>query len=344
MKGQDPLKRRARDIYKDPLPFNIEVLPPLSIHNPISLLYYLYRFITACPRQVVHAGELMSDGTVKIVNPKSSQDLWRRGFFGKGTLSRSEPSWYGRTMRRLGLDGGELTFEELTEQRRQRRRKFKRERDLSEKRELVKKRQTEGLPEDKVLTAEIEKLEEPLYDDFVSTARGEDTALLIDSSNIIRLEHLQLTPYEAVFLSLGLGVLDTGSTISHLLEVTLGQSAKRLREYIVYHYFRSRGWCIRSGVKFGTDFILYRRGPPFHHADFAVNVASYSQKLDWQTNQATMRVVGGVKKTLIIAYVEGPDFMEWSRVTSIGDFSTILKQFKVKPITFFRWAPTRTRD
>lgn len=338
------MKRRARDVYKDPLPYNIEVLPPLAIHNPISIIYYLYCLIKAHPKQDIHKGELLNDGTVKITDPKSAKALWSRGFFGKGTLSRSEPSWYGRTMRRLGLDGGELTFEELTELRRQRRREFKRERDLIEKKQLLEKRLAEGLPEDPLLSAEIAKLEQSPDDDYRTAVRSEDTALLIDDTDIIRLEYLQLSPHEAVFLSLGLGVLDTGHEISQLLQRTLGYSVQRLHEYIAYHYFRSLGWCMRSGVKFGTDFILYKRGPPFHHAEYAVNVVASDAQLDWQGNQAIMRVLGGVKKTLVLAYVEGPSYVEWDRITSIGDFRRILQQFKVKPITFFRWTPTRTRD
>jgi hypothetical protein len=34
--------------------------------------------------------------SVWITNPRDSMILWRRGFFGKGNLSRSEPSWLVR--------------------------------------------------------------------------------------------------------------------------------------------------------------------------------------------------------------------------------------------------------
>lgn len=34
--------------------------------------------------------------SVWITNPRDSMILWRRGFFGKGNLSRSEPSWFAR--------------------------------------------------------------------------------------------------------------------------------------------------------------------------------------------------------------------------------------------------------
>src|SRR5258708_5351236 len=34
--------------------------------------------------------------SVWVTNPDQSLILWRRGFFGKGNLSRSEPSWLAR--------------------------------------------------------------------------------------------------------------------------------------------------------------------------------------------------------------------------------------------------------
>jgi tRNA-splicing endonuclease subunit Sen2 len=42
--------------------------------------------------------------SVWVTNSKDSMILWRRGFFGKGDLSRSEPSWLSRQInaRRAG--------------------------------------------------------------------------------------------------------------------------------------------------------------------------------------------------------------------------------------------------
>lgn len=40
-----------------------------------------------------------------------------------------------------------------------------------------------------------------------------------------------------------------------------------LINYIVYHYYRSLGWVIKGGIKFCVDFLLYKRGPVFHHAE-----------------------------------------------------------------------------
>lgn len=37
--------------------------------------------------------------------------------------------------------------------------------------------------------------------------------------------------------------------------------------YVVYHHYRSLGWTIKSGVKFCVDYLLYKRGPVFDHAE-----------------------------------------------------------------------------
>lgn len=42
--------------------------------------------------------------------------------------------------------------------------------------------------------------------------------------------------------------------------------------YIVYHHFRSLGWVVKNGSKFCVDYLLYKRGPVFSHAEFAVLV------------------------------------------------------------------------
>ena len=40
-----------------------------------------------------------------------------------------------------------------------------------------------------------------------------------------------------------------------------------LLNYVFYHHYRSLGWVVRSGIKFCVDYLLYKRGPVFHHAE-----------------------------------------------------------------------------
>ena len=40
-----------------------------------------------------------------------------------------------------------------------------------------------------------------------------------------------------------------------------------LINYVVYHHYRSLGWVVKGGIKFCVDYLLYKRGPVFSHAE-----------------------------------------------------------------------------
>ena len=40
-----------------------------------------------------------------------------------------------------------------------------------------------------------------------------------------------------------------------------------LINYMVYHHYRALGWVVRGGLKFCVDYLLYKRGPVFSHAE-----------------------------------------------------------------------------
>lgn len=51
-----------------------------------------------------------------------------------------------------------------------------------------------------------------------------------------------------------------------------GQEALRpdnpfLINYVFHHHYRSLGWVVKNGIKFCVDYLLYKRGPVFHHAE-----------------------------------------------------------------------------
>ena len=149
-------KRGPRPNYNQlhalPLPFNTYPLPPLVPHNPLSLLQIACTFITqllATPRshpstlyQAYFSPETRS---VHVVDEEAIRALWERGFFGKGSLSRSEPSWLDREKRRKGLLIGE-TSEEATRRRREERREFKKGRARKEREIIEEKLQQENNP------------------------------------------------------------------------------------------------------------------------------------------------------------------------------------------------------
>lgn len=40
-----------------------------------------------------------------------------------------------------------------------------------------------------------------------------------------------------------------------------------LVNYVVYHHYRSLGWVVKGGIKFCVDYLLYKKGPVFNHAE-----------------------------------------------------------------------------
>jgi tRNA-splicing endonuclease subunit Sen2 len=129
--------------------------------------------------------------------------------------------------------------------------------------------------------------------------------------------------------------------------------------YVAYHHFRSLGWVVRAGTKFGVDFLLYNRGPVFSHAEFAIMIMpSYSHKF-WQTEEGKRsrriqeqkdwwwlhcvnRVQSQVKKSLVLCYVEIPPPVRDEKAGST-DVATLLKGYKVREFVIRRWLMNRSR-
>ena len=43
-----------------------------------------------------------------------------------------------------------------------------------------------------------------------------------------------------------------------------------LINYVVYHHYRSLGWVVKGGIKFCVDYLLYKKGPVFTHAEWVL--------------------------------------------------------------------------
>lgn len=134
-----PSKPNYKQIHALPLPIKIFPLPALIPHNPFSVLSialtYLFQLV-AQPSSHAHPlyQGYLSPRTcsVHVTDEATIRVLWEQGFFGKGNLSRSEPSWLDRERRRKGVNANE-TSEEVTRRRREERKMFKKERARKER-------------------------------------------------------------------------------------------------------------------------------------------------------------------------------------------------------------------
>ncbi|KAF7115138.1 hypothetical protein CNMCM5793_001372 [Aspergillus hiratsukae] len=448
-----PPKPNYKHIHRFPLPLDVHPLPPLIPHNPLSLisvvLSYLTYFISP-PHQEIYAAYFDSaTSSVHVTDENAIQALWEMGFFGKGTLSRSQPSWLEREKKRRGLLGGQ-TNEELTRQRRTERRELKLERARMEKVAIEQRLKAEAAARDSGSTTVDETTATLLADgapggtavtlEKFSLRKAREARMLesqrskgqentgpassspgqespskavrfspvvqekefASDSAILRLpgrateaqetsqeesvlyneEHLQLSNEEAFFLAYGLGVLHVYdheqkaiipptsllSLFCHNSYYPPRDSSTDLKpddpfviSYIVYHHFRSLGWVVRSGVKFGVDYLLYNRGPVFSHAEFAVVVIpayehpywsatsdrkSYcatKQARSWWWLHCVNRVQAQVKKSLVVCYVEVPPPRSQD-TENYSDIGALLSRYKVREMLIRRWVPNRMRD
>lgn len=73
-------------------------------------------------------------------------------------------------------------------------------------------------------------------------------------------EALHLTFEETFFLMFGLGCLQVVHFDGSLLDINNAwlyfckEKTDFLQKYVVYHYYRSKGWVVKPGIKYGGDF------------------------------------------------------------------------------------------
>ncbi|KAJ3268763.1 hypothetical protein HDV01_002309 [Terramyces sp. JEL0728] len=143
-------------------------------------------------------------------------------------------------------------------------------------------------------------------------------------------EEFLLLPEECFFLSFALGCLDlngeTKLSIQQQWELFCKDDQFPVR-YAVYHHYRSQGYVVRSGILFGTDFVLYKQGPQYRHSDYCVWIvdAVVAKELIEKN-----RVCNQAKKQLVLVRVQVKGDLQYP--TCLDDF--VLADVLVKRETF----------
>nr|XP_005309127.1 tRNA-splicing endonuclease subunit Sen2 isoform X2 [Chrysemys picta bellii] len=166
-------------------------------------------------------------------------------------------------------------------------------------------------------------------------------------------EYLQLSLEEAFFLVYALGCLsiyynEEPLTILKLWEVFSEVQPNFRTTYMAYHFFRSKGWVPKVGLKYGTDLLLYRKGPPFYHASYSVIaelvndnfVGSLRRPLNWMSLSGLNRTTVNVSKELMLCYLIRPCDMTEKEMSS----PDCLKRIKVQELIVNRWVSSRERS
>ncbi|KAF2496806.1 hypothetical protein BU16DRAFT_342135 [Lophium mytilinum] len=265
-----PKRPNYAQIHSRPLPLEIYPVPSFIPHNPLSIARIVltavsqYFWPPSSHLPNLYKGYFSPDTqAVHITDPKTIRALWEQGFYGKGTLSRSEPRWLDQEKRRRGLIALE-TSEEVTRQRRETRRQFKLERARKERETIEQQLKDEGkmpggayIPDIREESALIQTVEASIATDIlldagvalpsptslpgthIATTATQDDSIVPENvdedidEEVEDQEHLQLTCEEAFFLVYALGALEVSEKDSPM------SSSKLLKLFAEHSTFPS---------------------------------------------------------------------------------------------------------
>lgn len=126
--------------------------------------------------------------------------------------------------------------------------------------------------------------------------------------------NLVLDLFEAVFLSEKdkISVLDKkGKILSSTKLVSLGleHDKKFYSKCVVYSDLKEKGYCIKTGLKFGFDFRVYPKGKKMGdvHSEFGLNVSDENEKISMTQVSRITRLAGNIHIKSIVAVVDRED-------------------------------------
>lgn len=168
-----------------------------------------------------------------------------------------------------------------------------------------------------------------------------------DCTPKITLNSLKLSLEEAYFLSYVFGLLKIlkNETEYYNLEELWSCFCKMTNEndysifagkFAAYYYFRSLGYVVRNGYKFGVDYLLYEDGPPFNHSLYSIliehcfeyEIKPDTRPLNYNEISAMNRISKNSNKDFIIckviipenvkeSLIEGPNCIKYFKLTNI---------------------------
>ncbi|NYB52496.1 MAG: tRNA-intron lyase [Methanobacteriaceae archaeon] len=135
-------------------------------------------------------------------------------------------------------------------------------------------------------------------------------------------DELQISIMEALYLQEKgkINILDDNREVSVHEMWGMIQEKGLLYKYIVFRDLRNRGYIVKTGFKYGSEFRLYERGksPGDGHSDFVVKVVNENQDISIANFSSYVRVAHGVNKKLLLAVVDDEQDItyynvEWTR-------------------------------
>lgn len=135
-------------------------------------------------------------------------------------------------------------------------------------------------------------------------------------------EGLQLALIEALYLAEKekINILSSGKKVSLDEMFKIIRREDLFSKYLVFKDLRNRGYIVKTGFKYGSEFRLYERGksPGDGHSDYLVKIVSEDYEIKASDFSSYVRVAHGVNKKLLFAVVDEENDItyynvEWTR-------------------------------
>lgn len=122
-------------------------------------------------------------------------------------------------------------------------------------------------------------------------------------------EGLELSFIEALYLleKEKIEIFDkNGETVTASDMYTIIREKQIFSHYLVYKDLRIRGYIVKTGFKYGSDFRIYERGhsPGDGHSNYLIKILSEEQEIKVRDFSSYVRVAHGVRKNLLLAVVD----------------------------------------
>lgn len=139
---------------------------------------------------------------------------------------------------------------------------------------------------------------------------------------IIEQEKLHLSLIEALYLleKDKIKIFKNKNQLNREEIIRIVQDKDLMPKYLVFKDLRNRGYVVKTGFKYGSEFRLYERGksPGNGHSHYLVKVVREEQNLPLKDLSSYVRVAHGVNKKLLLAVVDDEGDItyyqiEWTR-------------------------------
>ncbi|KAG8933230.1 tRNA splicing endonuclease subunit sen2 [Tulasnella sp. 408] len=292
----------------------------------------------------------LASKSVWVVNARDVAILWQRGFFGKGNLSRSEPTWLTRQTNELKGSAARSTAEEARAKRRVEREKFK-----TERAEAMAAAQAEAEAQFLVSKIAPELGEKPATSIVIPSNKNKTkppssprppstlTTKLVPqpedssgpSSDVVA-SGQPLEPLSAIIEPLPESPGEPKPTESKEGENFEIQEMEHLQLTLPEAFFLA--WALGFSLVVCP---VYEDPKDHESSPFDLTNA---KPMDWAWFSTVNRVNSQVKKTLVLVYVTIPSMDRMATASVSLDHSTCLSLYSVREVVARRFIPARMRD